>query len=69
MDIELGKTSGMDLCRTLLKINPRTYVVYLTAYTEYSFDAWSTGASGYMLKPITPEGVKAQLKLLRYPFV
>ena len=69
LDIELGKTSGMDLCRTLLKINPRTYVVYLTAYTEYSFDAWSTGASGYMLKPITPEGVKAQLKLLRYPFV
>ena len=27
-DIELGKTSGLDLCRTLLEINPRTNVVY-----------------------------------------
>ena len=68
LDIEMGKTSGLDLCRTLLEINPRTNVVYLTAYIEYSFDAWSTGASGFMLKPITEEGVREQLKNLRYPF-
>ena len=67
LDIELGKTNGLDLCRTLLEINPRTNVIYLTAYIEYSLDAWSTGASGFMLKPITPEGVQAQLKNLRYP--
>ena len=69
LDIELGKTSGLDLCRALLDINPRTNVIYLTAYIEYSFDAWSTGASGFMLKPLTPEGVRAQLKNLRYPFM
>ena len=68
LDIEMGKTSGFDLCRALLDIYPRTNVVYLTAYSEYSLDAWSTGASGFMLKPITPEGVRAQLKNLRYPF-
>ena len=68
LDIELGKTSGFDLCRTLLEIHPRTNVVFLTAYVDYSFDAWSTGASGFMLKPITREGVLAQLKNLRYPF-
>ena len=68
LDIELGKTNGFDLCRTLLTINPRTNIIYLTAYIEYSFDAWSTGASGFTLKPITAEGVRAQLKNLRYPF-
>jgi transcriptional regulator with XRE-family HTH domain len=68
LDIELRNTSGLDLCRELLKINPRTNVVFLTAYSEYSLDAWSTGASGFMLKPITPEGVRAQLRNLRYPF-
>ena len=68
LDIEIGKTSGLDLCRTLLEINSRTNVIYLTAYVEYSFDAWSTGASGFMLKPITPAGVQEQLKNLRYPF-
>ena len=68
LDIEIGKTSGLDLCRTLLDLNPRTNVVYLTAYIEYSFDAWSTGASGFLLKPITPEAIQTQLKNLRYPF-
>lgn len=68
LDIEMGKISGLDMCRTLLDINPRTNVVYLTAYVEYSFDAWKTGASGFMLKPITPKGVLEQLKKLRYPF-
>ena len=68
LDIEIGKTSGLDLCRTLLKLNPCTNVVYLTAYIEYSFDAWSTGASGFLLKPITAESVREQLQKLRYPF-
>ena len=68
LDIELRNTSGLELCRELLKINPRTNVVYLTAYSEYSLDAWSTGASGFMLKPITPDGVREQLQNLRYPF-
>ena len=68
LDIELRETTGLSLCRELLDINPRTNVVYLTAYSNYALDAWSTGASGFMLKPITPEGVKEQLKNLRYPF-
>ena len=67
LDIELRNTSGLDLCRELLEINPRTNVVYLTAYSDYALDAWSTGASGFMLKPITPEGVREQLNRLRYP--
>ena len=68
LDIELGNASGLDLCRTLLDVNPRTNVVFLTAYAEYSLDAWGTGASGFMVKPITQEGVREQLGHLRYPF-
>lgn len=68
LDIELRETTGLELCRALLDINPRTNVVYLTAYSNYALDAWSTGASGFMLKPITPEGVREQLEKLRYPF-
>ena len=68
LDIEMGKTSGIDLCQTLIEINPFTNVVFLTAYSEYAIDAWDTAASGFMLKPITPDGVRKQLKTLRYPF-
>ena len=67
LDIEMGKTNGLNLCRTLLELNPCTNVVFLTAHIEYSFDAWSTGACGFLLKPITPENVRLQLKNLRYP--
>ena len=69
LDIEMGNISGLDVCREFLRINPCTNVVYLTAYVEYSFDAWDTGACGFMLKPITPEGVRKQLDKLRYPFL
>ena len=69
LDIEMIDVSGLDVCRKLLEINQRTNVVYLTAYRDYSFDAWDTGACGFMLKPITPEGIKKQLEKLRYPFL
>ena len=68
LDIELRNTTGLELCRALLDINPRTNVVYLTAYSDYALDAWSTGACGFMLKPITSDGVREQLGNLRYPF-
>ncbi len=67
LDIELGSVSGLELCRDLLGINPSMNVVFLTAYSGYSLDAWSTGASGFMLKPVTEEGIRAQLQNLRHP--
>ncbi|MBQ6122634.1 MAG: response regulator [Clostridia bacterium] len=66
LDIELGNASGFDLCRSLLEINPCTNVVYLTAYPDYSLEAWDTDACGFMVKPLTPEGVRRQLKKLGY---
>lgn len=68
LDIELGTANGFDLCRTLLEINPCIKVVYLTAYPEYSLNAWDTDACGFMVKPLTPESVRRQLKKLFYPF-
>jgi len=68
LDIELGTVSGLELCHSLLQINPCTNVVFLTAFADYSLDAWKTEASGFMLKPLTPDGVREQLKKLRHPF-
>ena len=68
LDIELGTASGLDLCRTLHGINPCTNVLYLTAFPDYALDAWDTDACGFMVKPLTPEGVRRHLGKLRYPF-
>ena len=66
LDIELGRTSGLELCREMLRLKPRTNVIYLTAFREYSFDAWETGACGFLLKPLETKTVRAQLSRLRY---
>lgn len=68
LDIELGTASGLDLSRRLREINPRTNIVFLTAYPDYALEAWETEASGFMVKPLTPDRIKEQLKKLRYPF-
>ena len=66
-DIEMGSVNGIELSKEFLKINPRTNIIFLTAYADYSIDAWSTGASGFMVKPITEESLRKQLEHLRYP--
>ena len=66
-DIEMGNTNGIELSKEFLKINPRTNIIFLTAYADYSIDAWNTGASGFMVKPITEESLRKQLEHLRYP--
>lgn len=67
LDIEMGNHSGLEICQKLLEINKFTNVIFLTAYVDYSFDAWSTGACGFILKPLTDEKVKQQLLMLKYP--
>ena len=67
LDIELGKSNGIDLCRDLLRLRPRANIIYLTGYPEYSLDAWRTGASGFLLKPLDADEVRQELYRLRYP--
>lgn len=69
LDIELGSANGLELCHTLHEIDPRTNIVFLTAYSDYALDAWKTEAVGFLLKPLTPEDVKEQLKKLHLPLL
>ena len=66
LDIELGRISGLDVCRELLEIEPRMNIVFLTAFPRYAFDAWDTGACGFLEKPLTAEAVIRQLSRLRW---
>jgi DNA-binding NarL/FixJ family response regulator len=66
LDIEMGQHNGLEVCRELQRIRPQTNVIFLTAYLDYSLDAWKTGASGFIIKPITVAEVRKQLSRLRY---
>lgn len=64
VDIELGKTSGFDLCEQIIRINPEMNVIFLTAYPDYSLQAWKTHACGFLVKPLVEEDIRLQLSLL-----
>lgn len=68
LEVELGTMTGFDLCKRLMEINPRTNVIFLTACADYALDAWESDACGFLLKPMTPEGIRKQMKRLRFPF-
>ena len=67
LDIELGSINGIDLCKTLMNINNHINVIFLTSYPDYAVKAWSTAASGFLIKPMQLEDVNEQLEKLRYP--
>ena len=67
LDIELGRGSGLTLCRELMDLQPSVNVLFLTAYPGYSLQAWDTGASGFLVKPLNEDALRRQLRQLRHP--
>lgn len=67
LDIKIGRTNGLDLCQELLHIRPNANIAYITAYPEYSLDAWNTDACGFILKPLEVEAVRKLIPKLRHP--
>ena len=67
LDIEMGPVNGLEICRKLQQFNSNTNVIFLTAYSDYSLNAWDTGACGFLLKPVTADGIRGQLTRMKYP--
>jgi DNA-binding NarL/FixJ family response regulator len=57
MDINLGGMDGIECVRRLSKVMPEAQVVMLTVFedTEKIFHALAAGASGYLLKRLSPK--------------
>jgi NtrC-family two-component system response regulator AlgB len=60
IDLRLGTDTGLDLIPRLLAINPRLYVVVITAYAsvETAVEAIKRGAADYLPKPFSPPEVR-----------
>ena len=57
MDINLGEMDGIECVRRLTVLMPKAQVLMLTVFedTEQIFRALSAGASGYLLKRLSPK--------------
>lgn len=67
LDIQMPGIDGMKLAGQFKKINVKANLIFVTGYSEYSMDAFSLDASGYLLKPATVKQIKHALENLRYP--
>lgn len=67
LDVEMSGMNGVDLARLLKEKDSHINIIFSTGYTEYRGEAFDMHASGYILKPITPEKVRKELENLRYP--
>lgn len=65
LDIQMAEMSGIELAKKLKLINPKISVVFATGFDSFMGEAFSLHASGYILKPITPEKVQRELDNLR----
>ena len=67
LDIEMKGINGVELARELKAINPDINIIFSTGFGSYRDVAFDLHASGYLIKPITEEGVKRELDNLRRP--
>ena len=62
--IEMPGVSGLEFALALRTVSPATRVVFVTTHSQYALDAFQVRAQGYVLKPLTPELVRAELDAL-----
>ena len=67
LDIEMKATDGVTAAKILKEINPDINIIFATGFGSYRDVAFDLHASGYLIKPITAEGVKRELDNLRRP--
>ncbi len=67
LDIQMRGVNGIDVAKRIKMKYPRANIIFTTGYTEYQQEAFQMHASGYVLKPISADKIRAELDNLRYP--
>lgn len=67
LDVEMAGMSGVELAEKMKEYNTEINIVFCTGHGSYRDVAFELHASGYLMKPITPEKVKREIENLRRP--
>ncbi len=63
LDIEMPNMNGVELGRTITgELADPPKIIYVTAYSNYSLEAWDVGAFGYIMKPYDIEQIRKVLE-------
>ncbi|WP_404961902.1 response regulator [Streptomyces sp. 147326] len=66
LDIRMPNMDGLEAARRILAESPRCRVIMLTTFDldQYVYAALAAGASGFLLKDVTPEHLAAAVRLV-----
>lgn len=67
LDVEMGNISGVALAKRCKELCPKVNIIFVTAYSEYMMEAFRLHVSGYLLKPVLLEDLRAEIANLRHP--
>lgn len=67
LDVRMPRLDGVEAARQILRENPSTAVIMLTAFDDdaYVHEAVNHGAAGYLLKDIPPENLIDAIRAVR----
>jgi two-component system response regulator DevR len=66
LELQVGQTSGIDLCRRIRESHPRIAVLFFAAFDDGRFlrSAILAGAQGYLLKSASPQTVIRSIEIV-----
>ncbi|MDU2063937.1 MAG: LytTR family DNA-binding domain-containing protein [Sporomusaceae bacterium] len=65
LDIQMPGQSGLEIAAQLAKATDSPLIVFVTAYDDYSLQAFSVNALDYVLKPFDEEDIQRVLQKIR----
>ena len=65
LDISMPEITGLELANTILSLEPKTFIVFQTAYSEHAIEAFKIGGIDYLMKPIESADIKRVLEKVK----
>lgn len=65
LDISMPNITGLELADSIIQLEPKTFIIFQTAYNEFALEAYKSGGMGYLVKPIESNDIKNILEKIR----
>jgi len=65
LDVEMPKLTGLEVATKIMDMDPKTKIIFATAYAEYMPEAFQVYAFDYLVKPFKVERVFQSLERIK----